>query len=554
MLPPMKDKVIIYQVFTRLYGNRNTTRKENGTLQENGCGKMNDFTPKVLKDIAAMGVSHVWYTGIIRHATQTDYTQYGIPRQHPAVVKGRAGSPYAITDYYDVDPDLAVDVERRMKEFEQLVTRTHEAGMKVIIDFVPNHVARQYHSICKPDNIADLGEGDNPQRGFDPQNNFYYCPGERFSPYFDLYQGEDEPYIEEPAKATGNDHFDNAPGKTDWYETVKLNYGVDYYAGRIGYFLPLPDTWVKMTEILLFWASKGIDGFRCDMAEMVPAEFWRFATKTVREEYPGIVFIGEVYNPQSYRRYLLNGFDWLYDKVGMYDTMRSVIGHHQPTRDISYAWQQTDDIRDHMLYFLENHDEQRIASDFFAADGRKGVPALIASVLMQQNPFMLYAGEEYGERGMDREGFSGNDGRTTIFDYWSVDTLCRAAKKALTPEEQYLYQIHKTVLQIARKEKTVREGLSFDLMYVNTALQRQYVFLRHVKGELLLVAVNFDDSDADINVHIPEHAFDYLQMKETTTVATDLLTKEKLAMTLRSNGSVTMRVPAYGGRVWKLKA
>ena len=547
------DKVIIYQIFTRLFGNRNVTRKVDGTIAENGCGKLADFTPKVLKDIAAMGVSHVWYTGIIRHATQTDYSKYGIPHQHPAVVKGKAGSPYAITDYYDVDPDLAVNVNERMQEFEQLVERTHAAGLKMVIDFVPNHVARQYHSVCKPQGVVDLGADDDPQQGFNPQNNFYYCPGERFTPFFDLYQGEKEAYIEEPAKATGNDHFDNAPSKTDWYETVKLNYGVDYYAGRIGYFDPIPDTWYKMTEILLFWASKGVDAFRCDMAEMVPAEFWRFATKTVREDFPDIKFIGEVYNPYDYRRYLLNGFDWLYDKVGMYDTMRSVICHHAPTSAISNAWQQTDDIREHMLYFLENHDEQRIASDFFAADGRKGVPAMIASVLMQQNPFMLYAGEEYGERGMDREGFSGNDGRTTIFDYWSVDTLCRAAQKKLTVDEQQLFDIHKKTMLIARKEKAVSDGAFFDLMYVNGHLQRQYAFLRKADNDLLLVVANFDDQDVDIDVNLPAHAFDYLKIKECAAMATDLLSKEKLSMMLRPDGAVRMNVGARSARVWKVK-
>ena len=547
------DKVIIYQIFTRLFGNRNVTRKVDGTIAENGCGKLADFTPKVLKDIAAMGVSHVWYTGIIRHATQTDYSKYGIPRQHPAVVKGKAGSPYAITDYYDVDPDLAVNVDERMQEFEQLVERTHAAGLKMVIDFVPNHVARQYHSVCKPQGVVDLGADDDPQQGFNPQNNFYYCPGERFTPFFDLYQGEKEAYIEEPAKATGNDHFDNAPSKTDWYETVKLNYGVDYYAGRIGYFDPIPDTWYKMTEILLFWASKGVDAFRCDMAEMVPAEFWRFATKTVREDFPDIKFIGEVYNPYDYRRYLLNGFDWLYDKVGMYDTMRSVICHHAPTSAISNAWQQTDDIREHMLYFLENHDEQRIASDFFAADGRKGVPAMIASVLMQQNPFMLYAGEEYGERGMDREGFSGNDGRTTIFDYWSVDTLCRAAQKKLTADEQQLFDIHKKTMLIARKEKAVSDGAFFDLMYVNGHLQRQYAFLRKADNDLLLVVANFDDQDVDIDVNLPAHAFDHLKIKECAAMATDLLSKEKLSMMLRPDGAVRMNVGARSARVWKVK-
>ncbi len=548
------EKVIIYQVFTRLYGNRNENRKENGTLEDNGSGKMNDLSPRVLRDIARLGISHVWYTGIIRHATQTDYTKFGIPRQHPAVVKGRAGSPYAITDYYDVDPDLAVDVQHRMREFEQLVERTHEAGLKVIIDFVPNHVARQYKSICKPQQVADLGETDDPQRGFDPQNNFYYCPGERFTPYFDLYHGESEPYLEEPAKATGNDHFDNAPGKNDWYETVKLNYGVDYYAGRVGYFTPMPNTWRKMTDILLFWAQKGVDGFRCDMAEMVPAEFWAYATQEVKKRYQDVVFIGEVYNPHEYRHYLASGFDWLYDKVGMYDTMRSVICHQTPASSISWAWQATDDIRNHMLYFLENHDEQRIGSDFFAADGRKGVPGMIASVLMQQNPFMLYAGEEYGERGMDREGFSGNDGRTTIFDYWSLDTLCRAAKKQLTTAEQYLFDIHQKTLTLARKEKAIAEGVFFDLMYVNRHLERQYVFLRRAGSDLLLVAVNFDDSDVEVSVNIPAHAFDYLKMKEKRATATDLLSKEKQVMELKQDGSLQMTIAARNGRVWKLKA
>ena len=553
MSKDQSKKVLIYQIFTRLYGNRNVNRVANGTLADNGCGKMADFTPEVLKSIADMGITHVWYTGIIRHATQTDYTAYGIPRQHPAVVKGKAGSPYAIADYYDVDPDLAVDVKLRMMEFEQLVERTHKAGLKVVIDFVPNHVARQYKSVCKPEYVKDLGETDDTMMGFDPQNNFYYCPGQRFLPFFDLYQGELEPYLEEPAKATGNDHFDNAPGQNDWYETVKLNYGVDYYAGGIGYFDPMPDTWKKMTDILLFWAKKGVDAFRCDMAEMVPAEFWAYATKEVKERYKDIVFIGEVYNPSEYRHYLASGFDWLYDKVGMYDTMRAVICHHVGTWAISNAWKATDDIRDHMLYFLENHDEQRIASDFFAADGRKGVPGMIASVLMQQNPFMLYAGEEYGEHGMDREGFSGNDGRTTIFDYWSVDTLCRAAQKKLRPEEQQLYDIHCKTMRLARKEKAISDGVFFDLMYVNGHLERQFAFLRRADKELLLIVVNFEDRDVVIDVNIPAHAFEYLNMNEKKVIGTDLLTNEKLAMSLRKDGSVRMEIAARSGRVWKVK-
>ena len=548
------NKIILYQIFTRLYGNRNTTRKQGGTIEENGCGKMNDFTPTVLKNISAMGVSHIWYTGVIRHATMTDYSQYGIPRQHPVVVKGRAGSPYAITDYYDIDPDLAVDVTQRMAEFEQLVERTHQAGMKVVIDFVPNHVARQYKSICKPSGVKDLGEDDNPANGFDPQNNFYYCPGQRFTPYFDLYHGEKKPYMEEPAKATGNDCFHNAPGKNDWYETVKLNYGVDYYAGRIGHFDPIPDTWKKMTDILLFWASKGIDGFRCDMAEMVPAEFWAYATKQVKEKYPDLLFIGEVYNPNEYRHYLASGFDYLYDKVGMYDTMFQVIRGQQSTQAITGAWQATDDIGSHMLYFLENHDELRIGSDFFAADGRKAVPALVVNALMRPNPFMLYAGQEYGERGMDQEGFSGHDGRTTIFDYWSVETLCRAAAKKLTADEKQLAATYKKVLTIARKEKAVDKGKFYDLMYVMPACHRQYMFLRSAsKTSRLLVVANFDDVDVDVDVSIPAHAFEYMEMSEGTYAANELLNGGTTELELKSSQPVRVQVAARSAVVLKLK-
>ena len=534
-------KIIIYQVFTRLFGHRSNTPVVNGTIEENGCGKLNDFTPSALKKIRELGVTHIWYTGVIRHATMTDYSRYGIPRQHPAVVKGRAGSPYAITDYYDIDPDLAVDVERRMEEFEQLVTRTHRAGLKMIIDFVPNHVARQYKSICKPAGVRDLGEDDNPNEGFNPaRNNFYYCPGQAFMPYFDLYHGEKEPYQEMPARATGNDCFHNAPGMNDWYETVKLNYGVDYYAGGVGHFEPIPNTWQKMLDILLFWAGKGVDAFRCDMAEMVPADFWAWATTRVREQYPDIRFIGEVYNPNEYRHYIASGFDYLYDKVGMYDAMRDVVCHRRDTNAITWAWQQTDDIRDHMLYFLENHDEQRVASDFFAGSGEKAVPALVVNALMQQNPFMLYFGQEWGERGMDAEGFSGRDGRTTIFDYWS-----------LQPRYNALTQIYNKVLNIARSEKAVSEGLMFDVMYANQQYRQQYAFLRKADKETLFVVANFADVPATIDITIPSHAFDYLNLLEKAYKAVDLLSGTQVSLVLIRDQQVSIALPPRGAVVYK---
>lgn len=555
------EKAIIYQIFTRLFGNTNTTRKHNGTLTDNGCGKLNAFTPAVLRRIKELGATHVWYTGVIRHATTTDYTRYGIPRQHPAVVKGNAGSPYAITDYYDIDPDLATNVEKRMNEFESLVKRTHKAGLKMIIDFVPNHVARQYKSTAKPKGIADFGENDNTGMQFSPQNNFYYCPEQSFAADIDLYHGEELPYEEFPAKATGNDCFGNRPGRNDWYETVKLNYGVDYCdAGGVStHFSPTPDTWKKMLDILLFWAGKGVDAFRCDMAEMVPSAFWQWVTTEVRKKHHNVKFIGEVYNPGRYREYINAGFDYLYDKVGMYDSLRDVVCGHRSATDITRQWQTNDDIVDHMLYFLENHDEQRIASDFFAGDARKGIPALMTSALMRTNPFMLYAGQEYGERGMDEEGFSGRDGRTTIFDYWSVDSLIHgySSRRQLTKEEKSIEATYKKVLNIATNEKAVTEGKFFDLMYVNPTsadfnADRQYVFLRSNEDDLMIVLANFSDENSDCKINIPRHAFDYLNLKKGIMEGTDLLNGEKIAITLSDTDPLNLSVEAWSGRVIKI--
>ncbi len=549
------DKIIIYQLLPRLYGNRNTTRKENGSIADNGCGKFNDLTTSVLKSIQQKGVSHIWFTGVIRHATKTDYTAHGIPANHPAIVKGNAGSPYAITDYYDVDPDLAEDVDNRMAEFEALVSRARKARLGVIIDFVPNHVARQYASLCKPKGVKDLGADDNRDHGFNPQNNFYYCPGCSFEPYLDLYAGTAEPYHEEPAKATGNDHFDNKPGQNDWYETVKLNYGVDYYAGGVGYFNPVPDTWFKMRDILLFWASKGIQGVRCDMAEMVPVEFWRWAIAEVRRQYPDYLFIGEVYNPALYRQYVEAGFTYLYDKVGMYDTLRDITAGGSATR-ITSAWQSTDDIANHMLYFLENHDEQRIASQFFAGDAFKAVPAFVVSTLFRSCPYMHYFAQEYGEKGMDKEGFSGCDGRTTIFDYWSVDTMCRADEGKLTDDEKALADIYSRIMNFARTDKTV-SGQSYDLMYANPHSasfnpDRQYAFLRRSGRQLLVVVVNFDSLDRNIKLNIPEHAFEYLNLPDGKDIeGEDILTGASVAVRLSSQEPLSIIVPKNGAAILK---
>ena len=557
----MTEKITIYQVLPRLYGNTTANNIPGGDIHENGCGKLGDFTPEVLKRIKDFGFTHIWYTGVLEHATQTDYTAYGIAKDHPAVVKGKAGSPYAIKDYYDICPDLASVPEKRMKEFEALVRRTHKAGLKMLIDFVPNHVARSYHSDAKPARVKDLGENDDTAKGFSPQNNFYYLPGQMFSTEnFEEDRAANVPYREYPAKVTGNNCFSPRPGRNDWYETVKLNYGVDFYAGGTANFDPVPDTWDKMTAILLFWAKKGVDGFRCDMAEMVPAEFWAYAIAKVKEKYPKLIFVAEVYNPAEYRRYLQSGFDYLYDKVGLYDTLRAVVRGEASASCITGQWQCVDDIRTHMLYFLENHDEQRIASDFFAGSGEKARPALAVSAFMGINPLMIYAGQELGERGMDAEGFSGRDGRTTIFDYWHVDTLdrlCHGDLLTCTPEQQALYAYYNNIVKLCNSEAALREGTFYDLQYANYVADngynadRQYAFLRAAGKEKMLIVANFADQDVHVGVRIPENAFAFMGLREGLCSAHDLLSGEMQTLELRKDGTAFVEIPANNAVVLK---
>jgi glycosidase len=541
------SKTVIYQVLPRLFGNTKTTNIPHGTAKENGVGKMSAFTSKVLKEIRQMGFTHIWYTGLLEHATQTDYSEYGVRKNHPGIVKGKAGSPYAIGDYYDIDPDLADNVPNRMAEFEALVERTHQAGLKIIIDFVPNHVARQYFSDAKPGNAVDLGETDDVQTTFSPNNNFYYIPGQSFTPPFEG-EADETAYREFPAKATGNDCFSAHPDKNDWYETIKLNYGVDFLNNGQTHFDPIPDTWYKMRDILLFWAAKSIDGFRCDMAELVPVEFWDWVIRSVKQAYPAVRFIAEVYRPDQYRNYLWNGkFDYLYDKVGLYDTLRDIVCGRQSAQAITGCWQSVGDIQEQMLYFLENHDEQRIASTFFAGDPQKAFPAMVVLAAMHKNPVMIYSGQELGERGMDAEGFSGLDGRTTIFDYWSVESLRNWYNQGkintalLTDQQKMVRNSYIQLLTLCHASEAICEGQFFDLMYVNPHSpcfnpDKLYAFMRHAGNELLLVVANFGESEMDAGVFLPASAFDYFGMDETKIVsAKELLSGEAMPTNISRN-------------------
>ena len=557
-------KKIIYQLFPRWFTNVNEHCVPDGSMQQNGVGKMNDIDAKVLRSLRDLGVTHVWYTGVIEHATKVDNTRYGITRCNPHVVKGNAGSPYAIRDYYDVDPNIAVDVAHRMEEFEALVERTHRAGLKVIIDFVPNHVAREYASDVRPAGVDDLGAHDDKGMFFEPRhNNFYYITGQRFAPHFDLGHG-DEAYVEYPARATGNDCFTASPSKNDWYETVKLNYGLDPWNGN-RCFDPIPDTWHKMLHIMRYWASKGIDGMRCDMVHMVPVEFWHWAIAQVKAEFPHMIFIAEIYDVGLYRSYIHDGgFDYLYDKVTLYDTLCNTLRRNAPASELTRCWQTIDDIKEHMLNFLENHDEVRLASQQCCGNGALAIPAAVVSATISTCPFMIYAGQEFGEVAADAEGYSGCDGRTTIFDFWSVPSIRRWMKGVMsgkagesTKAERDLRTFYKKLLNLCNSEPAIAQGQFFDLMYVNSTTlnpRTHYAYLRHHDGDTLLIVANFGDVPLHGHVIVPEHAMHYLQLAPGKYEARVLLGSEgKQIVTFNHSGNVvTAIVPPHQATIIKI--
>ena len=543
---PQDHKLVIYQVMTRLFGNKKALNKPYGTAADNGVGKFNDINDVALQAIRKMGFSHVWYTGVLEHATMTDFTKAGGPGPDDAdVVKGRAGSPYAIKDYYDVAPDLAVNVKNRRQEFEALIKRTHANGLKVIIDFVPNHVARSYASSAKPAGTVDLGEQDDKTKAFAANNNFYYLPGKALvvpkagNPLgAALGPKEDGKFAEMPAKATGNDVFSEAPKVDDWYETVKLNYGVDYVSGRIGHFTPVPDTWLKMRDILVYWAQKDVDGFRCDMAEMVPLEFWAWVIPEVKKVKPGLVFLGEAYNPKEYKNYLEKGhFDYLYDKVGLYDGLRRLMTGSGATDDITTVWsRESRGFGSHMLRFLENHDEQRIASKEFAGDPRTAIPAMTVSATLGSGPVMVYFGQEVGEPANGTEGFSGADGRTTIFDYWGVPEHQKWMNGGkfdggqLEGPQKLLREFYARLLNLTSTSDAIRQGRFYELQDANNLGKDYdqrilYTYLRYTDKQKLLIVVNFSkDKTMKPTLQIPKSAMTAMGLNDDRFYTyTDLL-------------------------------
>jgi len=574
-------KINVYQVFTRLFGNTNTTNKPWGTLEENGVGKFNDFSDEALKAIKELGITHVWYTGVLHHAMVTDYSAIGIPGDDPDVVKGRAGSPYSVKDYYNVNPDLAMDPGLRMEEFEALIERTHKHGMKVIIDIVPNHVARVYHSVTNPPGVEDFGASDDLSREYLKDNNFYYIPGQPFRvpEWRDGYQvlgGEDYPgadgyFNENPAKWTGNGSRSPQPDMNDWYEAVKINFGVnpegenDFDALPAGYEnepyhvhyaywkdKQVPDSWMKYRDIALYWLDKGVDGFRYDMAEMVPVEFWSYMNSSIKMIKPDAFLLAEIYQPHIYRDYIRKGkMDFLYDKVQLYDSLKAIMQGHGSTDAIVHIQNELADIEHHMLHFLENHDEQRIASPEFAGDARLGMPAMVVSATIGSSPTMLYFGQNVGEPGNEEPGF-GAPSRTSIYDYIGVPYHQRWMNggkfdgAALSDKERKLNEFYVTLLNFTKNCEALtgeyREIHSFNREHTMWYNDRIFSYVRWKGEERLIILANFDpDHSFGFELQLPEEIIATWNLKDGSYTLKDQLTDRSIELTV-SEGSAETRI------------
>ncbi|MCS4306599.1 glycosidase [Rheinheimera pacifica] len=579
MLNTAEHKVVVYQVFTRLFGNQNTTNAPWGTLEQNGVGKFADFTPEALSAIKAMGTSHIWYTGVPHHALVRDYSAYGISHDDPDVIKGRAGSPYAVKDYYNVNPDLATDPANRLAEFEALIKRTHQHDMKVLIDIVPNHVARAYQSLSNPAGVTDFGANDDTSVEYARDNNFYYVPGQPFSvPAFpasykvlggEAHPAADGRFNETPAKWTGNGSRAAQPDFDDWYETVKINYGVrpdgsydfdklpaDYadkdwqahytfWQGK-----DVPDSWHKFRDITQYWLDKGVDGFRYDMAEMVPVEFWSYLNSHIKHKNPEAFLLAEVYQPHLYRDYIrLGKMDYLYDKVEFYDSLKLVMQGKGPTSALIETQQRMADIEHHMLHFLENHDEQRIASPEFAGDARKGMPAMVVSATISTSPTMLYFGQDVGEPGAADAGF-GKASRTTIFDYWGVPHHQRWMNggkfdgAGLSANELALHNFYKTLLSFTANAPALM-GDYTELHSANLAAgtaysEQQLAFVRYNDKQKLLIVSHFNsDNDVSFGLTVPTELIAKWQLTDGQYPLTDKLTNTQYSLQV-ANGTGTV--------------
>ncbi len=547
---------VIYQLFVRHFSNTEHNGVQNGTIETNGCGTFNGVTEEALRSLARMGCTHVWLTGVLRHATQTAHP--GVPAQPKSIVKGIAGSPYAVVDYFDVDPDLASDPALRMTEFEALVQRCRLVGLVPLMDFIPNHVSRAYHA--EGEGHEDFGEGDDKNVFFSAEQGYFYltanCEGD--GPPLMLPDGvfEGERSF---GRVTGNNAATWTPDACDWYETVKLNYGYNFMAGLASLrLLPdwmspkhkVPKTWRIMDDILAFWQEKGIGGFRCDMAHMVPMAFWKWALSHARVRRSSVFFMAEAYNDHMKTTYedpcaalLEAGFNAVYDSACFHLAENVYLGGNW-ANDFDRLFRSDPKYMSHGVRYIENHDEPRVCSPkAWNGVGHKVMPAVMTLVYASgKGPVLVYNGQEVGERAEGPGGYGGDNGRTSIFDYTCLPRLQPWVEAgfdadALPPDAAKLRDFHCRLLPILQ-HPALERGDFYGLNWANmknptfgkepadeSSGHWTYAILRHHGASTALVVGNLspDINFYNLRVSIPQHAFGWSGISTEKVKATSLL-------------------------------
>lgn len=542
-------------------------------MEENGCGKFADVNEAALASLKALGVTHIWLTGVLRQATLTDYSEFGMPADDPDIVKGRAGSFYAVKDYFDVCPDYALNVQHRLVEFRELVARVHSAGMKVLIDFVPNHVARSYDSLVRPD--LNFGDGDDQTKFFDPANHFYYLAepaGQHltlskpasWNPVGVVFDGafaQEDGTPGHTPRVTGSGNCSPNPGVDDWYEVVKLNYGWNFVDGTEQYD-PIPRTWTVMDEVLCYWQEFGVDGFRCDMAHLVPAAAWKHLIDNARFREPEVFFMAEAYfydgspGPVMRREDLLaTGFDAIYFDASHHTLSGIRCGIRNQEDYDAVLHELSEEARDRAAQYLENHDEVRVAGPI-AGSPPDGFGSYLANYqlaplqfLYSRGPVLVYNGQEVGEPGGGDCGYHHSTNRSTFFDYWGMPEFAKwvnggAYDGGELSEEQRRLRAYFGDLLALVQDSAVTGGNFWGLKYFNRPDRfwdcpaDLFSFARYKpgSGHLLLVIANFRPGGASRGL---------IRLPAELAIAAGLSGEVKGTLVLDENGKQATALFAY---------
>jgi glycosidase len=336
---------------------------------------------------------------------------------HPLGVekrKGTLGSPYSVQDYYGINPEFGT-----LDDFKSLVAAAHKNGMKIVIDLVANHTA------------------------------------------WDSKMAK-----EHPEWFTKDSAGNFIPPVADWSDVIDLNYGNK-------------DLRRYMIEMLKYWVRDiGIDGYRCDVSEMVPVDFWDEARAALDSIKP-VFMLSE----GMYAEHHLKAFDMTYG-WNSYHTMADIFAGKKPAFEMDSVL-----IRESLSYpkkslrlrFSSNHDEN--AWDMpdiqkFGDDGAK-----MAAVLTNTFPGvpLLYNGQEVGSR--EKLG---------LFEKHEVDWT---KGKEWTDFYTTLYAIRKNNSALALG----------DYQFVKNNLpEKIYSFIRTDGRNTVLVAVNFSDKQQTATLTLPK--------------------------------------------------